>query len=134
MQADSSITPRSPKIFVGRLTEAIEADDLRTFFERYGHVIDVFVPKPFRGFAFVTFDDPAIAESLCGEELVIKNCSVNFIPALPNEHHGSSVVIPISASNVSPWSVAPPASSAYGGGVSRYPGRPTYVFIIITEH
>ncbi len=38
-----------------RLTESITAEDLKNHFEAFGKVTDVFYPKPFRGFAFVTF-------------------------------------------------------------------------------
>ena len=50
------------KVFVGRLTDDITADDLRNYFSKIGEVVDVFVPKPFRSFAFVTFADPDIAQ------------------------------------------------------------------------
>ena len=45
----------SCKIFVARLSETISADDLREHFEKFGPVTDVYIPKPFRSFAFVTF-------------------------------------------------------------------------------
>uniref|UniRef100_A0A8C8M8G1 RRM domain-containing protein n=1 Tax=Oncorhynchus tshawytscha TaxID=74940 RepID=A0A8C8M8G1_ONCTS len=46
---------RSRKVFVGRCTEDLSADELRQFFMQYGEVTDVFIPKPFRAFAFVFF-------------------------------------------------------------------------------
>jgi len=45
----------SRKIFVGRLSEAITTKDLQDYFSKYGQVIDVYIPKPFRAFGFVTF-------------------------------------------------------------------------------
>lgn len=51
---------RSRKVFVGRCTEDLTADDLRQFFMQYGEVTDVFIPKPFRAFAFVTFADDQV--------------------------------------------------------------------------
>ncbi len=51
---------RSRKVFVGRCTEDITADELRQFFMQYGEVTDVFIPKPFRAFAFVTFADDQV--------------------------------------------------------------------------
>jgi hypothetical protein len=59
------------KIFVGRLTEDVTCDDLREYFSKFGEVVDVFIPKPFRAFAFVTFSDSEIAQSLCGDDHVI---------------------------------------------------------------
>lgn len=51
---------RSRKVFVGRCTEDMTADELRQFFMQYGEVTDVFIPKPFRAFAFVTFADDQV--------------------------------------------------------------------------
>ena len=50
------------KVFVGRCTDDMSADDLREYFSKYGEVTDVFIPKPFRAFAFVTFLDPEVAQ------------------------------------------------------------------------
>uniref|UniRef100_A0A8C9VUA7 TAR DNA-binding protein 43 n=1 Tax=Scleropages formosus TaxID=113540 RepID=A0A8C9VUA7_SCLFO len=83
------ITPlRSRKVFVGRCTEDMTAEDLREFFMQYGEVTDVFIPKPFRAFAFVTFADDQVAQSLCGEDLIIKGVSVHISNAEPK--HGNS--------------------------------------------
>ncbi|XP_033754226.1 TAR DNA-binding protein 43-like [Pecten maximus] len=73
----------SRKVFVARCTEDITAEDLHTYFSKFGEVIDVFIPKPFRAFAFVTFADPAIARSLCGEDHIIKSTSVHVTTAAP---------------------------------------------------
>lgn len=51
---------RSRKVFVGRCTDDMTADELRQFFSQYGEVVDVFIPKPFRAFAFVTFADDQV--------------------------------------------------------------------------
>lgn len=79
------------KVFVGRCTEDITAEDLREYFSKFGEVTDVFIPKPFRAFAFVTFLDPEIAQSLCGEDHIIKGTSVHVSNAAPksvNDHRG----------------------------------------------
>jgi len=78
---------RCRKVFVGRCTEDITTDDLRQFFMQYGEVTDVFIPKPFRAFAFVTFSDDQVAQSLCGEDLIIKGVSVHISNAEPK--HGN---------------------------------------------
>lgn len=49
-------------MFVGRCTEDMTAEDLRDYFSKFGEVTDVFIPKPFRAFAFVTFLDPEVAQ------------------------------------------------------------------------
>lgn len=76
------------KIFVGRCTEDMTGEDLREYFSKFGEVTDVFIPKPFRAFAFVTFLDPEVAQNLCGEDHIIKGNSVHVSTAAPkNESH-----------------------------------------------
>ncbi|KAJ3584668.1 hypothetical protein NHX12_015163 [Muraenolepis orangiensis] len=70
---------RCRKIFVGRCTEDMTTDELRQFFMQYGEVTDVFIPKPFRAFAFVTFADDQVAQALCGEDLIIMDFQNNLI-------------------------------------------------------
>ncbi|PVD36397.1 hypothetical protein C0Q70_03379 [Pomacea canaliculata] len=71
------------KVFIGRCTEDISADDLRNYFSNFGEVVDVFIPKPFRAFAFVTFSDAEVAQSLCGEDHIINGTSVHISNAAP---------------------------------------------------
>ncbi|XP_053547448.1 TAR DNA-binding protein 43 isoform X2 [Bombina bombina] len=78
---------RSRKVFVGRCTEDMSAEELRQFFNQYGEVVDVFIPKPFRAFAFVTFADDQVAQSLCGEDLIIKGISVHVSTAEPKHNN-----------------------------------------------
>lgn len=63
---------RSRKIFVGRCTEDITTDELRQFFMQYGEVTDVFIPKPFRAFAFVTFADDQVCFSMAVAQPVVR--------------------------------------------------------------
>ncbi|KAG7521490.1 TAR DNA-binding protein 43 isoform X2 [Solea senegalensis] len=83
---------RSRKIFVGRCTEDMTPDDLRQYFMQYGEVTDVFIPKPFRAFAFVTFADDQVAQALCGEDLIIKGVSVHISNAEP-KHNNSRLMM-----------------------------------------
>ncbi|XP_037130961.1 TAR DNA binding protein, like isoform X3 [Syngnathus acus] len=78
---------RSRKIFVGRCTEDMTPDELRQYFMQYGEVTDVFIPKPFRAFAFVTFADDQVAQALCGEDLIIKGVSVHISNAEPKHNN-----------------------------------------------
>ncbi|XP_073441177.1 TAR DNA-binding protein 43 [Dendrobates tinctorius] len=80
---------RSRKVFVGRCTEDMSAEELRQFFTQYGEVVDVFIPKPFRAFAFVTFADDQVAQSLCGEDLIIKGVSVHVSTAEPKHNNNN---------------------------------------------
>uniref|UniRef100_A0A2K5PDN0 TAR DNA-binding protein 43 n=1 Tax=Cebus imitator TaxID=2715852 RepID=A0A2K5PDN0_CEBIM len=81
---------RSRKVFVGRCTEDMTEDELRQFFSKYGEAMDVFIPKPLRALAFVTFADDQIAQSLCGEDLIIKGISVRITNAEPNGRFGGN--------------------------------------------
>ncbi|XP_048518871.1 TAR DNA-binding protein 43 isoform X1 [Dendroctonus ponderosae] len=78
------------KVFIGRCTEDLTADDLREYFGKFGEVTDVFIPKPFRAFSFVTFLDPEVAQSLCGEDHIIKGVSVHVSNAAPKAETRSS--------------------------------------------
>ncbi|KAK8753836.1 hypothetical protein OTU49_017096 [Cherax quadricarinatus] len=80
---EGQIQQVNSKVFIGRCTEDISADDLREYFSKFGEVTDVFIPKPFRAFAFVTFLDPDVAQSLCGEDHIVKGTSVHVSNAAP---------------------------------------------------
>lgn len=71
------------KVFVGRITEDMAVEDLKTYFEQYGEVTDVYIPKPFRAFCFVTFLDPDACEKLWGEDHIIKGTAVHVSDATP---------------------------------------------------
>uniref|UniRef100_A0A2K5ITM8 TAR DNA-binding protein 43 n=1 Tax=Colobus angolensis palliatus TaxID=336983 RepID=A0A2K5ITM8_COLAP len=66
-----------------------ETDDLKEYFStfgEYGEVVDVFILKPFRVFAFVTFADDQFLLSLCGEDLIIKGISIHISNAKPKHN------------------------------------------------
>ena len=54
-EVKASKAAASTKIFVARLTENVSESDLRDHFEKFGDVTDIYIPKPFRSFAFVSF-------------------------------------------------------------------------------
>jgi len=71
------------KIFIGRLTSDISTEDLKEYFSKYGDIVDIFIPKPFRGFAFITFQEITVAQALFGEDHIIKGISVHVSNAVP---------------------------------------------------
>lgn len=71
------------KVFVGRITEDMSVDDLKEYFTTFGEVTDVYIPKPFRSFCFVTFLDPDSTEKLWDEDHVIKGVTVHVSDATP---------------------------------------------------
>merc|ERR1740128_1247558 len=56
------------KIYVSYHDKDVTESDLTEHFEKYGDVVEVFIPNPWRHFAFVTFYDGRIAQSLIGKE------------------------------------------------------------------
>ncbi|KAJ8770698.1 hypothetical protein K2173_021345 [Erythroxylum novogranatense] len=75
------------KIFVGRLPQEATAEDLRQYFGRFGHILDVYVPKDpkrsgHRGFGFVTFAEEGVADrvsrrshEICGHQVAIDSAT-----------------------------------------------------------
>jgi len=106
------------KVFVGRCTEEMTSEDLKEYFSKFGEVTDVFIPKPFRAFSFITFLDPEIAQSLCGEDHIVKGVSVHVSNAAPKtdparQHSGfPRGPAPGRDKGQSPFGPQPP----YGGG------------------
>lgn len=76
----------SRKIFVGRLPDNITTDDLRNHFSEYGTLTDVFIPKPFRNFAFVTFGTSDMAQSIFKHKHIIKGSPVTISEAIPRDN------------------------------------------------
>lgn len=56
-------------IFLLRL-EIVTAEDLNQYFKRFGEVTDVYIPRPSRSFAFVTFLESSIVPSLYGDHFI----------------------------------------------------------------
>ena len=55
------------KLFVGRLPNGTTTEELREHFQTYGPLKDVYIPKNFRGFGFVTFGSRASANQALTE-------------------------------------------------------------------
>jgi len=87
-KGDAAAQQFNSKVFIGRLTEYITNEDLRDHFEQFGEITDVYIPKPFRGFAFVTFLSPEVAQGLCGEDHIVKGTSLHVGNAIPKNHQG----------------------------------------------
>lgn len=52
------------KLFVGRLPDSTNEEDLLGYFSKFGEVIDVYIPKPMRGISFVTFASGEVAKKV----------------------------------------------------------------------
>lgn len=91
----------SCRIFVARVPDSISAEDLENHFSSFGQVTDVYYPNPFRGFAFVTFVDSHVAQSLLGKDHVIKGHSVHI--GHPNPKSADRKSRNDNRRKVSPW-------------------------------
>lgn len=63
---------------------------MKEYFSKFGEVTDVFIPKEFRAFSFVTFLDPEVAQSLCDEYHIVKGKSVFVSTAAPKSQHSKN--------------------------------------------
>ncbi|VDD86169.1 unnamed protein product [Enterobius vermicularis] len=81
------------RIFVGRLPEKFTVEDLRNFFNEEAAkidpeacVTDVFIPRPFRSFAFVNFSSSLVARTIIKlGDVVLDGCSLAVSAAAPRE-------------------------------------------------
>uniref|UniRef100_A0A0M3JCJ7 RRM domain-containing protein n=1 Tax=Anisakis simplex TaxID=6269 RepID=A0A0M3JCJ7_ANISI len=79
---------------LGRVPETMTADDLRTFFNEEAakidpdaKVTDVYIPRPFRSFAFVNFSSGLVAAKLISKgDYVVKGSSLAVCAAAPREY------------------------------------------------
>lgn len=83
------------KIFVGRLPQEANAEDLRQYFGRFGRILDVYVPKDpkrtgHRGFGFVTFADDGVADRVSRRSHEILGHQVAIDSATPLDDAGPS--------------------------------------------
>ena len=60
------------KVYVSYHTQDLTKEDLRSHFEKFGDVEDVFIPAPWRHFCFVTFMEKRVAQALLGKEHTLK--------------------------------------------------------------
>ena len=78
IQTERPIQPRpqkpvysdSQQIFVGNIPQAVEENEFRELFQRYGTVLDVRLNP--RHFGFVTFEDPETVRHLLGDQSDVK--------------------------------------------------------------
>ncbi|CAO4365077.1 unnamed protein product [Caenorhabditis nigoni] len=92
---DKQGRPSISRIFVGRLTDKVDENQLRKVFGDEAKVYvetavvtDVFIPKPFRGFAFVTLSSAEAAESIVSKgSLTVNGLSVGLSIAQPREEN-----------------------------------------------
>ncbi|KAM0937365.1 putative RNA recognition motif domain, nucleotide-binding alpha-beta plait domain superfamily [Dioscorea sansibarensis] len=87
--------PDSRKLFIGGMPRTVSQQTLKAYFERYGEVSSTFVPMEIggrsRGFGFVRFIDPAVAQLVLDEgRHIIDGRLVDVKRALPQVENQSS--------------------------------------------
>ena len=84
----------SERLFVGRLPEIMTEGALRGYFEQFGAVSDVYLPKEYQsgrpqGFGFITFSaEGAVAEVLKAGTHVVEGVKLEVKRAKPKEEGG----------------------------------------------
>lgn len=122
------------KVFIGRLTEDISHDDLRTYFGKYGEITDIYIPKPFRGFAFITFLSPDVAQQLCDEDHIVKGTSVHISNATPkgsNQQNQNNRGGPGGQGGQEGWNQGGPGGG--GGGQGQQNMNPLNMLAALTQ-
>ncbi|MCO5597843.1 hypothetical protein L7F22_051927 [Adiantum nelumboides] len=115
------------KIFVGKLPSETTTEDLRQYFNNFGRILDVFLPKDpkgkgHRGFAFVTFMDEGPADRVChrphellGHEIAVDHASPLDEAGVIDSYTGGGGLYGSSAS-------AAYAGSSYRAPIEYYSG------------
>ncbi|XP_077213073.1 RNA-binding (RRM/RBD/RNP motifs) family protein [Tasmannia lanceolata] len=83
------------KIFVGRLPQEANVQDLRQYFGRFGRILDAYIPKDpkktgHRGFGFVTFAEDGVAERVSRRAHEIHGQQIAIDTATPLDDAGPS--------------------------------------------
>lgn len=73
------------KLFVGKLPKGTTQDDVDEYFSEYGRLIDVFVPEPFRGCAFITYSAEEDAVKVLRRKHTFQGLPLKVVPARPKE-------------------------------------------------
>ncbi|XP_050424980.1 TAR DNA-binding protein 43-like [Adelges cooleyi] len=82
---DAFINEAPKKIFVGQLTESITQEDLEDYFKKFGDIVEVFVPRPFKGIAFVSFTKSDAALTALDQDHTIKDVRLSVSVAMPKD-------------------------------------------------
>lgn len=67
------------------MTENITQEDLEDYFKQFGDIVEVFVPRPFKGIAFVSFTKPDAALTALDQDHTIKDIRLSVSVAMPKD-------------------------------------------------
>jgi len=66
------------KLFVGRIPGGTTTEDLHEYFSQFGEVKDTYLPPPFRGFGFITFESSEVGNQVLSEKHIFKGVRLNI--------------------------------------------------------
>ncbi|XP_076952235.1 uncharacterized protein LOC143625903 [Bidens hawaiensis] len=80
------------KLFIGGISWDTNEESLKAYFETFGEVVEAIIMKDrttgrARGFGFVVFSDPAVAERVVKEKHIIDGRAVEAKKAVPRDDH-----------------------------------------------
>lgn len=78
------------KLFVGRVAEGTTEDEMKAYFEQFGELCDVFIPRNFRGFGFVTYADASDGKLVLRKAHELKGSVLSVTVASPKDVQRSS--------------------------------------------
>jgi len=108
------------KLFVGRLAGGTTVDDLRSYFEIFGELTDIYIPKPFRGFGFITFASSESVKRVMGINHTVNGTQVFITFAEPKTYRDHDMGYPSMMSSTSQRGMMP---SSYHVSRGRYQAR-----------
>ena len=75
------------KFFVGCLLTNLEAttDELRQQFSEYGDLSDIYIPRPYHGFRFVTYVDGYEGQKMMSQQHMIHGSRLNITVTQPKD-------------------------------------------------
>ena len=75
------------KVFVSYNDQRVTSEDLKMFFSQFGDITDVKVSCPWKNYAFVTFADYNVTQSMYGRQFTIKDIPV--LVRVPKDQGGA---------------------------------------------
>ncbi len=109
------------KFFVGCLPNNPEAtiEELTEYFAHYGRLSDVYIPKPYRGFGFVTFVDGVDAQRMASQDHTLRGYKLNVNVAEPKTREAAPQHQQFSNYQVPP-TMHNPGGAAFAGNSHQF--------------
>jgi len=119
------------KLFVGRLPSGTTTEQLSEHFEEYGPLKDVYIPKNFRGFGFVTFSTRTLANAAMSVTHQLNGAYLNLSYPQPKQMdgqpqqkmmYGEGMVVPGAVPGMPQQYMVPQGNNMRGGATQSARG------------